>query len=251
MTIIAINVEPIKDRAPIDAIANGDFVLVGDASDNGKVKPGIVGEIDFAPSKLAIADYDWATIPNKPVNLGADPSVIKAPSKPLTRLDGSPLEFADKWRDTSTFNDGIFNGTDWVSQEQAIYAVTARGSVAINTNYWCPIDLPLGEDNREKKFVIEFVNYTLTVVGTVNLGNHFLINGRIRQLATAEEVMPLESPSLIAARNSGKIISGLVLPAINPNTTSARASLGARISAVGFPGSLLSLSFTYFLRWIL
>lgn len=273
MSVTTINLEPIKDRQPIDAIATGDFFLVGDASDGGKVKPAIIDGLDLAPNKLAIADYDWETIPNKPLSftpsihghaiseidglqaeldaLESSSEIIKLPTPPAQRANGQPLQIYDLWLNTLSGEIAFWNGVLWLSIELYVYAATGRGGVSNNANYWCPVDLPVGADGREKKFFIESVSYRLGVAGTVNNDNYFVLTGRVRYLSTAEAPLDIVSPNLNQSSNAGQIEINSTLPPINPVVQTARATLGVRLSSVGSPTVPQALSFSYFIRWVL
>lgn len=157
MTISTISIEPIKDREPIDEIGAGDFVIVGDASDGGKVKPAIIDEIDLAPSKLNEANYNWATIPDKPLTFTPsshghsisevdglqeeldalsqpDYSSISGNSQPIYRSDGSLLQNMDTWRDTLKGDRYFFDSTYLVTEQLFELAIARNVPISISSS---------------------------------------------------------------------------------------------------------------------
>lgn len=76
----------------IDAVSPDDYILVGDASDGGELKRALIESLpDSSSGKLAIADYSYDTIPDKPSTFPADlipftnlgtPDLIVNPTNP-------------------------------------------------------------------------------------------------------------------------------------------------------------------------
>ena len=93
-----ISIQNIQDRPLIGAIAPDDFMLVGDASDGNTVKRILASSLPFSSlePKLAIADYSWNTLPNKPSAFTPDThnQAISTVTGLQTSLD-SKLETAD------------------------------------------------------------------------------------------------------------------------------------------------------------
>ena len=198
-----ISVQPITDRPIIDAIAPDDFMLIGDASDNNVVKRVLISGLPFSiAGQLAIADYSWATLPNKPLTFlpsvhrhevseidgfsatlaglaPIDYSHIKQPAKPLVRANGLALEINDIWHEANTNSTYFWNGVFWLTLQQFIGIAStnfANGGV-INLITSGAIPLKIGYENQ--LIFLESMTYGLSVNGIVDTNNYYRLGAAV------------------------------------------------------------------------
>ena len=202
----------------IDAVSPNDYLLVGDQSDGGELKrvlieslPGSsIGKLaianydwstipnkplDLSPDKLAIANYDWSTIPNKPTvfpavvdwaNLLNKPSTfpsnpvldfIKQSTKPLARVDGSALQIGDRWLNTTDLVQYIFNGTYWVSAEVFSAPSTSGGSGNVGSSG--SNAAPYCGLGLRRNILLVSVTYLLRILRTNDSTNNWTIQANL------------------------------------------------------------------------